>query len=175
MIRINLLPLAQRKSTFRIGLLYTVIIGSVLFVYGFIYAYYAVKIIALENELAISRQQYELARPTQEKMLLANQKIQQMAGKETVLNNLSKERSSWASLLSHLSGIMIPEVWFTEITGDKGLLHIKGGSADYAYIAKFLTQLDQDPLLSEPTLVNAETDGKQPATKFEITVKLKGL
>lgn len=175
MIRINLLPLAQRKSTFRIGLLYTVIAGSVLFVYGFIYTYHVVKIVALENELIISRQQYELARPTQEKMVLANQKIQQMAGKENVLNNLAKERSSWATLLSHLSGILIPEVWFTEIAGEKNILHIKGGAADYTYIAKFLTQLEQDPLLSEPTLVTAETDGKQPTTKFEITVKLKGL
>ena len=108
-------------------------------------------------------------------MVLANQKIQQMAGKDQVINNLLKDRSSWASLLSHLAGITIPEVWLTEITGEKNVLHIKGGSADYAYIAKFLNQLEQDSLLSEPTLVNAENDGKQPATKFEITVKLKGL
>jgi Tfp pilus assembly protein PilN len=175
MIRINLLPLAQRKSTFRFGLLYTVIVGSVLFVFAFIYAYHAVKIAALETSIETTRQQYELARPTQKKMVLANQKIQQMAGKDQVINNLLKERSSWASLLSHLAGITIPEVWLTEITGEKNVLHIKGGAADYAYIAKFLNQLEQDALLSEPTLVNAENDSKQPATKFEITVKLKGL
>lgn len=175
MIRINLLPLAQRKSKFRIGLLYTIIVGSVLLVFGFVYAYHAVKVVALENDIETTRQQYELARPAREKMVLANQKNQQNSAKDKVLNDLSTGRSSWASLLAHLSGITMPEIWFTEITGEKNVLHIKGCSSDYAYIAQFLKQLEQDSLLSEPILVNAEKDGKQLATKFEITVKLKGL
>lgn len=175
MIRINLLPPAQRKANFRMGLLYAVIASIVLCMFGFSYAYYSVKVLFLENDIERIGRQYELERPTQGKMVLANEKNQQIVAKQTILNDLSRDRTSWALLLSHLSGIMTPEVWLTELTGEKNVLHIKGGAADYVYIAKFLKQLEQDSLLSEPMLVNAQKDDKQLATEFEITVKLKGL
>ena len=175
MIRINLLPLDQRKSTFRSGLLYSLIIGTLLFLFGFIYIYQIVEVWALESGIKDMQQQNELNRSIQDKMLLANQKNQQIAGKEQIVNNLMKERSSWATLLSHLSAATLPEVWLTDITGEKNVLHIKGGAADYAYIAMFMQRLEQDPFLTDTTLVNAARDSKLPATTFEITVKLKGL
>lgn len=175
MIRINLLPLAQRKSTFRFGLFYTVIACSLILVFGFIYTYYIVRVLTVEGEIGNLHRQLVLEQPTQEKMILVEQKLQQISVKNDVVIPLSTERSSWAVILSHIAGVTLPEVWLTEITGEKNVLHIKGDSLDYVSIAQFIKQLDQDELVSEPTLVNAEQDGKEPATKFEITVKLKGL
>ncbi|MBU2703041.1 Tfp pilus assembly protein PilN [Sporomusaceae bacterium BoRhaA] len=175
MIRINLLPLAQRKPTFRFELFYIVITCWLMVVFGFIYTYYAVRVFTVENEIDKMHRQLALEQPIQEKMILAEQKLQQISVKNNVLICLSTERSSWAAILSHIAGVTVPEVWFTEITGEKNLLHIKGDSLDYASIAQFIKQLDQDVFVSEPSLVNAEQDDKDPTTKFEITVKIKGL
>ncbi len=148
---------------------------SVLFCFSFIYVFYAVKTALIENELQALRQQVEANRPVQEKMILANQKIQQIAAKDNILMNLSAERSLWAARLAHLAGITIRDVWLTELAGEKNVLHIKGGSRDYAHIAQFMQQLEQDELFTEPNLVHVEQGGSEPGAKFEITVKLKGV
>jgi len=175
MIRINLLPLAQRKRTFRFGVFYTIIACSLMLFFGIIYTYYVVRIVTAESEIGKLHRLLALEQPVQERMLLAEQKLQQISMKNDVLIHLTTQRNSWAVILSHIAGVTVPEVWLTEITGEKNMLHIKGDSLDYASIAQFIKQLDQDALVSEPTLVNAEHDGKEPATKFEITVKIRGL
>lgn len=175
MIRINLLPKEERKSTLRTGWLYASIFGLLFFSFAFIYAYHAVKILSLENEIQAMQRQDALNRLTQQKMNLAGQKVQSIAVKQQTVETLSQERVSWSAVLTHLSAAMIPEVWLTEVSGEKGVLHLKGGAEDYSFIAMFLQQLSGDSLFTAPTLVNAAKDVKQPMTQFEIAVQVKGL
>lgn len=176
MIAINLLPPSARRSKWPVNRM-AFIISSVIFTLLFsVFAYNTYKIWALERQIRDLHQQYELLRPTQEKMQLIITKQRLFEDKNAVLIKIAKEGKSWSAILSHFGIITPPQIWFSELSaGDKNIILIKGNAITYPDLANFITLLEQDELLGEPVLIKAEQDAKYLYTKFEMTVKLKGI
>lgn len=176
MIRINLLPPSERTSDFPLTRMMGASVFLLLLVVAGVYGYGLYTELTLQQELQQARNRYELLRPTQEKMLAANQKQQAITSRSAILTTLTKERKSWHAVLSHL-GVATPvQVWLTEVTaGDKNLLLIKGMAATYPDLADFIEKLAQDSFFADPVLIKAERDSALPATRFELSVKIKGI
>lgn len=178
MIRINLLPPYERQPSLPINRLF-LIAGCIFFIVLIaIYSYDVIYIWHNERQIIEARNQYELLRPTESVMLAANSKQQNIQAKNNILVNLTKERKSWPPIITHLASLTTPRIWFTELgSTDKDTIKIIGLADNYQELATFLQRIEQDSLLAEPSLVQAEAASNHatPATKFEITVKLKEL
>lgn len=178
MIRINLLPPHERQPSWPLQRLFIMIgcIVSVLAVAS--YSYGVIYIWHTERQIVEARNQYELLRPTESVMSVANSKQQNIQAKNNIMVNLTKERKSWPPIITHLASLTTSRVWFTDLASiDKDTIKIIGLADNYQEVATFLQRIEQDSLLAEPSLVQAEVSSNPaaPATKFEITVKLKGM
>lgn len=173
-VKINLLPPAERQPDWPVNQLMAV--GAIMLVAVLmgVSGLQRYTIWRLEHELAVAHQQYALLEATQKKMLLGNNKSQQVAAKTGLLLTLTAERKSWYAVLNRLAVVTPPQIWLTELTGgDKVSLQIKGNSLTYPDLVAFLQLLEQDELLTTPQLVKAEQDAKLGITRFELTVKIK--
>jgi len=176
MIRINLLPPDERQPELPLGricLLVGLLVSVILFS---IYGYGMYTIADMERQIHDTRIQYELLRPTQEKMLATSTQQQLINTKNNLLVMLTKERKSWHAIMTHFGVVITPNVWLTEIgLADKNALRIKGVAASYPELASFVKKVEQDDWLSEATLVNSENNPSLNATGFELLVKIKGM
>ena len=176
MITINLLPPSERQPEWpfkRIVLLCSVML---LVLYGSVFAYNCYTIGSLENDLAAARQHYSLLRPTQDNMQLAISKQQDIDKKNNTLVAITGDRKSWYAVISHFGIITPPQIWLTELAiSDKNIILVKGNAMTYPDLANYLDSLEKDKLVAEPVLIKAEQDSKFNYTKFEMTVKLKGI
>ncbi|HWR43644.1 PilN domain-containing protein [Sporomusa sp.] len=176
MITINLLPPSERRSEWPFKKIVLLFIIVFIMLFSSMFAYNTYIIWSLEQQIESARQQYVLLRPTQDKMQLANTKQNILDEKKNTLIKLTTDRKSWNAILSHFGVITPPQVWLSELgAGDKNIILIKGNAMTYPDLANFITQLEQDALLVEPVLIKAEQDAKYSYTKFEMTVKLKGI
>ena len=93
-----------------------------------------------------------------------------------MLVKLTKERKSWYAIVSRFGIITPPQIWLTELgASDKNVILIKGNALTYPDLANFMQQLEGDEFFAEPVLIKAEKDAKFATTRFEMTVKLKGM
>lgn len=176
MIQINLLPPAERRPQWLVGRMFTAAGVIVVFVCVCLYGYIWYQIRELEVAIVQTHNQLELLRPLQAKMLDAQTKKQRLDAKNNILVALTRERLSWYALAARLGIVTPPEVWLTEVAAtDNGAVRIKGMAAAYPDLAAYVKKLEQDDIFAEPVLVKAERDGDRTATRFELTVKVKGL
>ena len=176
MITINLLPPSERmptwlfrKTVFLSGIILLVLYGSI-----FVYNWYTIW--SLEKDLAVARQHYSLLRPTEGNMQLAANKQQAIDKKNNTLVAITKEQKSWYVVISHFAMITPPQIWLTElVANDKNSILLKGNAMTYPDLANYLDSLEKDKLITEPVLIKAEQDSKFNYTKFEMTVKCKGI
>ena len=176
MIRINLLPEAQRQPKWAFGRIVATSVSLVAVISILVYAYGAYSVWTLEQQIAAARSQYELLQPTREKMAAAATKQQAIQTKNNVLIALTAERRSWYGVLAHLGTVTPSDAWFIDVTSvDQNNLKISGMTKNYPDLANFLRRVEQDPFFAEPVLIKAERQGTMPATRFEISVKLKGM
>lgn len=176
MITINLLPPSERMPIWLSQK--TVLLGGILLLvlYGSVFAYNWYTILSLEKDLAVARQHYSLLRPTEENMQLAASKQQAIDKKNNILVAITSEQKSWYAVISHFAIITPPQVWLTElVVGDKNSISLKGNAMTYPDLANYLYSLEKDQLITEPVLIKAEQDSKFNYTKFEMTVKRKGI
>lgn len=175
-IKINLLPLSARKEELPLKKLLAIVTVCLVFVLSGLYAYNQYTTWQLERQLSNTRNQFELLRPTRDKMAAANSKQQQINTKNNLLITLTQERKSWYAVLAHLGAITPPQVWLTELTAaEKNTLRLKGMAATYPDMAKFMQVFNSDEMLGDPVLISAERDGTLPVTRFEMIAKFKGL
>lgn len=175
-IKINLLPSSARKEELPLKKLLAIATALVVFVLSGLYGYGLYTAWQLEQQMSDTRNQYELLRPTRDKMAAANSKQQQINAKNNLLITLTKERKSWYAVLTHLGTITPPQVWLTELTvAEKNTLRLKGMAATYPDMAKFMQIFNNDEMLGDPVLISAEKDGTMPVTRFEMIAKFKGL
>ena len=174
MLTINLLPPARRRSTWPLkklalvtgGVFITLVLGIIIF--------NTYKIWELEQQLAALSQQYELLRPTREKMQLVTDKQRLINEKHAVLLNITAKQVSWNAIIVHFGMITPPQIWLSELSaGEQQVLLVKGNAATYPDLANFITLLEQDELLGEPVLLKAEQAAENLYTTFEMTVKIK--
>lgn len=175
MIRINLLPPAQRPPQWRTGRMFF-IAGLVVFLaLTGIFSYNAIVIYQGENQLQQIQTSYELLRPTEDKMVETLNRQQVLKAKNAILLNLTKERFSWYAILTNLSAKTPPNLWLTGLKADKGLLTISGMARNYPDVAVFIQKFEQDELFVDPALLKTGKDAVLPVTRFEMTVKFKGM
>lgn len=181
MIKINLLPPAERPSSFSIIRL--AVIGSIFVVVlcSGLFAYNALTIWSLNNQLETTTSRYDILRVVEEKMAQHNAKAEEINKRQVIITKLTQEQKDWSSLLTHLTAITPSKVWFTHIGADekektkKGLIKISGVAATYPDLASFMQQLSQDQIITNPVLAGVTRD-PNPASlliRFEITVQLK--
>lgn len=175
-IRINLLPPDERQERWPINRLFAAALLLGLMCLSLFSGYNAYREYELEQELTAARQQLQLLQPTQEKMVTTNSQQQVFNAKNTLLTKLTAERKPWYAVVSRLAVIVPPQVWLEELgSGDKNTFKLKGNALTYPDLASFMQVLDQDDLFIEPVLIKAERDSQSAVTKFEMTVKVKGL
>lgn len=175
MIRINLLPPIQRQSKWPLNRIFIATSCAVLLSVSAMYAYLAYSAWTLENKIIRMRNQYQALLPVQEQMRTTGAIQQTINSKNAILIQLTNERVSWYGIFSHLGMVAIPQVWLTDVSlADKTTLKLKGMALTYPDLAAFVQKLDPSPIFGEPVLLNAEKDTVTAATKFEMTVKIKG-
>lgn len=176
MIRINLLPPAERPSKWPVNRL---LLGAgflIIMILSSIYSYSLFQVWNIERQLQDTRNQYQLLKPTREIMASAKNKQQQFDKKNNVLAVLTKDRRSWYGIIQHLTAVTSPQIWFTEMfKSDKDTIQIKGWAATYLVVAEFMQRMESDQFFIEPVLTNVEKDTVTQAAKFEIVVKPRGL
>lgn len=175
-IKINLLPPDERQERWPVNRLFAVAALLALLCFGALAGYNAYTIAKLESSLAAVRQQLELLRPTQEKMVATNAQQQGINAKTALLTKLTTERKPWYALAARLAVIMPPQIWLDELgTADKNTFRLKGNALTYPDLANFLQLLEQDDLFTDPVMIRAERDNLSAVTRFEMIVKSKGL
>lgn len=179
MIRINLLPPEKRqpqaplKQIFLLTALMAAITLPGIWGYGFF------KIHQLNGELHQVRIQYELLKPTQARMDSASDKQRQIEEKNDLLLSLTRERNSWQAVMAHIGVMITPNVWLTEISQtEKNVLKLKGNAASYPELAGFIKKLEENHLLANTTLLNAEKPKETEfqaaeVMNFEVLIQLK--
>ena len=176
MIRINLLPPAERPSKWPVNRLILATGILIIMIFSSMYSYSLFEVWSIEKQLQDNRNQYQLLQPTRAIMESANNKQQQFEKKNNILAVLTKDRRSWYGIIQHLTAVTSPQIWFTDmIKSDKDTIQIKGWSATYLGVAGFMQTIENDQFFIEPVLTNVEKDTVTQATKFEIVVKPRGI
>lgn len=176
MTLINLLPPSERQPKWALRRILLAISLAISIICAGIFMYGEYAIWKLERQIDEAHNQYELLKPTIEKMQEANNKKQQLDTKNNLLLQLTQERRPWYSIIARLGVVTPGQVWLTEVgMVDKHNLRMKGVAAGYPALADFMAKIEQDEILSQPTLIKAEHDRVVSFTRFEIMVKLKGL
>lgn len=176
MLTVNLLPVTERTCSWVTQRVAIAAFMGLFMLAGCLFTYNSYQIWFLEKQVAAVRQQHELLRPAQEKLqlTLAQQRI--LAEKNSRLIKITAERRSWKSLLTHLEIIAPSQIWFSELsTGENNTLFVRGNALAYPDLATFIAKLEQDEYLSEPVLLKTEQDSQFAFTRFELTVKIKGI
>ena len=87
---------------------------------------------------------------------------------------LTKQRTSQYTILTHVAAIIPPQVWLNEIMVDEQKnFRIRGQAATYSDLAFFLEKIEKESFFKNPVLVKAERDAMLSTMKFEITVEGK--
>lgn len=176
MIRINLLPLAERQSKWPVDrlLIVTGCLMSILF--SCLYSYNIFALWNMDGKLQATRNQYQLLQPTRDIMAKANSKQQLFDKKNNILLKLTKERQSLYAIIQHITTVSPAKIWFTEmVKGDKGTIQIKGWAINYPEIAQFMKIMEDDQLMIDSALTNVEKKDTATAATFEIIVKPRGI
>ncbi|SMD06511.1 PilN domain-containing protein [Sporomusa malonica] len=175
-IQINLLPPEERQERWPVNRLFAVAALLGLMCFSLFAGYNVYRVYELERDIAAVEQQLQLLQPTQDKMVSTNSQQQVINAKNTLLTKLTTERKPWYAVVSRLAVIVPPQIWLEELgTGDKNTFKMKGNALTYPDLANFMQLLDQDDMFIEPVLIRAERDSQSVVTKFEMTVKVKGL
>ena len=176
MIRINLLPLAERPSKWPVNQLLLGASLLLMIIFSSIYTYNLFVTNTVEKQLRDTRNQYQLLMPTRDIMTSAKSKQQQFDKKNNILAALTKDRRSWYGIIEHLTAVTSPEIWFTDmVKSDKNTIQIKGWSASSLTVAGFMRTIENDQFFIEPVLTSVEKDPVTQAAKFEIVVKPRGI
>jgi len=176
MIRINLLPLAERQSKWPVTKLMIAAGLFVMLIFSCIFTYNLFAVWNLEQSIQTTRNQYQALQPTRVLMDSANAKQQQFDKKNNIVATLTKERQSLYNVIQHLSAQASSEICFTDLLKtDKGVIQIKGWTTTYPLVAAFMQTIENDQFFMEPLLNNVEQDANTQITKFDIAVKPRGL
>ena len=108
-------------------------------------------------------------------MLAANEKQQIINNKNTILLTLTNERKSWHAVLARFGNVTPPSVWLTEMEATQKNIVLKGMAVNYPDLASYMQKIGQDTIFAEPILIRVEQDSTLPVTRFELSVKIKGM
>ena len=175
-IKINLLPLENRLAKWHYSrLLMLPVVITILIISAF-FGSSEYRAWDLEQQLMQTRAKYDTLAKQEQQMQLANARQIAIQARQKILLQLSSSRVSWHSVLAHMGTLMPRNAWLTEIgSAQKAVLQMKGNVVGYQELILFLGRLEVDKTFIEPALLRLEQVEKEPTTKFEITVKIRGM
>ena len=175
-MQINLLP--QQKRTFQWPLqkILVSITMVVLFSFTFSYGYCTYKMWSVEREYQALLVRHQLLKPTEDLMVAVQAKNRTINEKNNILLGLSQDKFSWYAVVSKFALLTPQGVWLTElVSGDKGIIQLKGVARSYPDLAVFMQNLEQEELFTEPALIKADNSDTTKATQFELVIRVKGI
>lgn len=173
MNRINLLPREEKSACGRSEHIFTIAIFFFLLSLGSVWGYLTYVRHQLAEQLHEIHQQQELLKPTREQMQTANAKQQAISARQKILMTITQERPPLYAALARLGAIIPDGIWLTDVASDRNLLKVIGMAQDYPKIAAFMNKIQDEPSFTEFMLVRTEQE--KATTKFEFTVKYKGM
>jgi len=176
MIRINLLPHAERQSKWPVNRLLVVAGCLISLTCSSLYSYSLFQIWTLDNKLQATRTQSQLLQPMRIAMNNANNKQQLLTKKNTLLATITNEHSSLYAMIEHVTKVSSSQIKFTDIAkNDKGFVVIKGWALSYPDIAEFIQTMEKDQFMLESALTSVEQKANAEVTTFELAVKPRGI
>lgn len=175
MISLNLLPPAERRSTIPLKRVlvalsvFGILICGALYAFGFYHEY------TTEQQVLEEKNRFELLSPARAKIRSVEEQQKFLAGKYAILLKLTQERRSWRTVLAHLGAIAPQAIWLTDVKGDTAKLTLQGMAVTYFDLSQYMKILADHTVFTEPVLLRIEPDGPLGVTRFELSVKLKGL
>ena len=179
MIKINLLPLEQRKVHLPLNKIFLISTGVMFLLMIAVYSAGVIEEYFLKQELEKTNETYHQMSYVVDRKQQFDIKQQEINKRNDILVSLSKNTKSWNSLLVHLGSILTTDVWVTDVKmNDKQVLSIRGMAASYPALAKTLKNFEKDNFFVNANLVNSEAGkGEQDKalTVFEIQTSFKEL
>jgi len=175
MIRINLLPQEQRPARWDFRRIVLMPILALIVVLGGIYSFGEYRIWQSERQLLELRARTESLRQAENNMKTSQIKQAQLVEKQKVLTSLTSGKKSWQTTITYLGSAMPPQIWLTDLLAEKGVLQMKGMSLSFPDLANFIRKLEQDERISDASVQKAEKPDSEPFTRFELSLRIKGM
>ena len=103
-----------------------------------------------------------------------------VALREDKLTALTKERTSWYSVLVHFGANTVDGVWLEDVSlqdcAARNILHLKGRAINYAALTAFLARLEHDDFFAgTPVLESSSMAADDHELEFSLAVSLQGV
>ncbi|MDU2065667.1 MAG: PilN domain-containing protein [Sporomusaceae bacterium] len=129
----------------------------------------------MKSEVRTLQSKLSIYQPMKAQMEAARQSEASLAEKTTTIETIQQGAVVWTPIFINLAILAAPQLWFTDLEVEKSYIRIKGKALDYSFVTAFMDQCGQSESFADPFLIHAGRDEKEPVTKFEIVLKLKGL
>lgn len=175
MIRINLLPVAERRPDIPYGRVALFFVSLFILLLGSIFAVEVFLTRSVEQDLAEARARFEELRPVRDAMAQAGDKQKRIDAKVALVNEVAKTRTNPYNLFPRIALVLPEAVWLdeTRVNRDDGKVELKGAAVSYPELAQFISNLEADGIYSSVTVKSTEGDFKAGTMKFTLEVKLK--
>lgn len=184
MLEINLIPQKLKKQK-QVQL---VLLGGV--AAGILVVLFLIAIVAWQYQ-KIAEKNDEIRRIDAESASLKDkiEEVKQFRAKEdiftrkkAIVDKLLKDQSFWPELLDRVGGMILPDMWLTEMSQSKEkdegvIIHITGNAMSKVLVADFLKGLEESPYVMEPKAIkiadSTDTGSSSTFASFEISFLYK--
>ena len=173
MIRINLLSQEEKTLSWQVEHFFAMAVFFFFVSLGSVWSYLIYAEQQLAEQLQQTHQQQELLKPTLIHMKTANARQQAINDRQMILITLTQERPPIYAAVARLGALIPDGVWLTDVASDKKTLKVTGVAKNYPELAAFMKKIQEVTDFTDFTLVRTEQE--KMTTKFEVTVKFKGM
>ena len=174
MIRINLLPVKERKaevSRRRELTLGGVVLGSTVLVLAGLYVYQFYRLSTLNSELVGLRDEIQALDVKVKQVGDLQNKIEEFKSKNKIIEDLERKKVGPVRVMESLSAAAPPSLWLTEFKDIGGNLVINGQAIDNQTVADFLKALVSSSYFKNVELVKTTQGGPAAGTYKKFSIK----
>ena len=174
MIRINLLPVKERKaevSRRRELTLGGVVLGFTVLVLAGLYVYQLYRLSTLNSELVGLRDEIQALDVKVKQVGDLQNKIEEFKSKNKIIEDLERKKVGPVRVMESLSAAAPPSLWLTEFKDIGGNLVINGQAIDNQTVADFLKALVSSSYFKNVELVETTQGGPADGTYKKFSIK----
>ena len=174
MIRINLLPVKERKaevSRRRELTLGGVVLGFTVLVLAGLYVYQFYRLSTLNSELVGLRDEIQALDVKVKQVGDLQNKIEEFKSKNKIIEDLERKKVGPVRVMESLSAAAPPSLWLTEFKDIGGNLVINGQAIDNQTVADFLKALVSSSYFKNVELVETTQGGPADGTYKKFSIK----